>query len=601
MTGQQLLVTYLKPQGRRVALLAVLMAVGIALTLLNPQIVRFFIDHALSAGADGPLVGAALLFLGVAVARQAVLLATDYVGEWIAWQSTNALRADLALHCLRLDLSFHKVHAPGELIERIDGDVSMLANFLSRFSVQVVGNALLVLGVLLALFAADWRVGAGISLYVSMAFLLLWRVQRLGVDRWAATRQADAEFSSFLEERLHGGEDIRSAGAEAYTLQRLQRLMQTMLLRYRHARLISNFTFVLANGAHTLAYALGLGIGAWLYLNGQASIGTAYLIVNYVALLAVPLNEIRGQVQDLQRASASTGRVAALLAEQPSVREAPRATLPAGPLSVAFEDVTFRYEDEGASSSTVALDGVTLSLAPGDVLGVLGRTGSGKSTLSRVLFRLYDPQGGVIRVGGRDIRDVALGDLRERVALVTQDVQLFAAPIRDNVTLFNPRISDAQIEAALRALGVWEWVQARASGLDALLAPGGQGMSAGEAQLLAFARAFLKDPGLVVLDEASSRLDPATEQLLERAVSQLLRGRTGIIIAHRLGTLQRATHVALFEQGRVVEHGPRAALAADPGSRFHHLLQAGLEQALDDGEGDDATTAQPVEPEGVAV
>ena len=241
--------------------------------------------------------------------------------------------------------------------------------------------------------------------------------------------------------------------------------------------------------------------------------------------------------------------------------------------------MTFRYDE-----ATLALDGVSLQIAPGEIVGVLGRTGSGKSTLTRVLFRLFDPQAGVIRLGGIDTRSVGLADLRTRIALVTQEVQLFDASIRDNLALFNRAITDAQIEAALHVLGLWEWVQARVNEGQggAALAQKLGGLSAGEGQLLAFARAFLKDPGLVVLDEASSRLDPGTEQLLDHAVSRLMTGRTGIIIAHRLRTVQKADSIVIFEHGRVVEYGRREALARDPNTRFYKLLQTGLDDLLDD-------------------
>jgi len=196
-------------------------------------------------------------------------------------------------------------------------------------------------------------------------------------------------------------------------------------------------------------------------------------------------------------------------------------------------------------------------------------------------------------VGGRssavapvDIRDLTLTDLRRHVGTVTQDVQLFAATVRDNLTLFNnydpdrPPLGDDRIRDALETLGLGDWLRDLPHGLDTLLESGGQGLSAGEAQLLAFARVFLRDPHLVVLDEASSRLDPGTEQLLERAIDRLLIGRTGIIIAHRLRTVGRADDILILENGRVVEFGPRAALAADPGSRFYRLLQTGLEEVL---------------------
>ncbi|MBE0696419.1 MAG: ATP-binding cassette domain-containing protein, partial [Anaerolineaceae bacterium] len=235
--------------------------------------------------------------------------------------------------------------------------------------------------------------------------------------------------------------------------------------------------------------------------------------------------------------------------------------------------------DKNDPDPSNVLTGVSFEIQPGRVLGILGRTGSGKSTLTRLLFRLYDPDQGSVRLGGMDLREVRLDDLRQHVAMVTQDVQLFQATVRDNLTFFNRAIPEEHLERVLRQLRLWEWVQSLPDGLDTPLA-GGQSLSAGEAQLLAFARVFLKNPGLVILDEASSRLDPATETLMERAVDRLFAERTGVVIAHRLKTIQRADDILILEDGRVVEYGPRAGLANNPASRFYHLLQTGLEEAL---------------------
>jgi ATP-binding cassette, subfamily B, bacterial len=348
--------------------------------------------------------------------------------------------------------------------------------------------------------------------------------------------------------------------------------------------MVSNISYAATTFLSTAGYAAGLIIGALLYLAGSTSIGGAYLIVVYIGMLAAPLDRLREQAQDLQRAGASIDRVSALFAERALVQERPRATLPGGALAVSFAGVTFGYDDkaigeQGPNGSAVLQD-VSLALEPGETLGLLGRTGGGKTTLTRLLFRLYDPQAGAIRLGGADLRELALAELRGRVAMVTQDVQLFQASVRENLRLFDDSVDDGRLEAALRALGLWEWVCRLPQGLDTPLGGGGHGLSAGEAQLLAFTRVFLKDPGLLILDEASSRLDPATERLLERAIDRLLAGRTAIIIAHRLGTVERADTIAILERGRVVESGPREALAADDGSRFARLLRAGIEEVL---------------------
>jgi ABC-type multidrug transport system fused ATPase/permease subunit len=226
------------------------------------------------------------------------------------------------------------------------------------------------------------------------------------------------------------------------------------------------------------------------------------------------------------------------------------------------------------------LRGINFTLQPGRVLGLLGRTGSGKTTLARLVFRLFDPTHGLIELGGVSLTLPQLKPLRQRVALVTQDVQLFQASVRDNLTFFDRSVPDERILEVIHELGLSAWYENLPKGLDTKLESGGRSLSAGEAQLLAFTRVFLKDPGLIILDEASSRLDPATEQLIERAMDRLLQNRTAIIIAHRLGTIHRTDEIMILEKGAIVEHGGRKALGADADSRFYHLLQTGLEEVL---------------------
>jgi ABC-type multidrug transport system fused ATPase/permease subunit len=226
------------------------------------------------------------------------------------------------------------------------------------------------------------------------------------------------------------------------------------------------------------------------------------------------------------------------------------------------------------------LHDISFRLEPGQVLGLLGRTGSGKTSLSRLLFRLYEANAGVIRLNDVDLRRLDLAGLRQRVGLVTQEVQLFQASLRDNLTLFDPAISDERILESFEVLGLSPWYRALPHDLDTELMGDNSSLSAGEAQLLALTRIFLKDPGLVILDEASSRLDPATEQLLERAMDRLLQQRTAIIIAHRLSTVRRADQIMILEQGRIKEYGRYQALATQPGSVFSQLLQTGLQEVL---------------------
>lgn len=571
-----LLVAYLRPQRPRVLLQAALLLSSIGLELANPQIVRYFIDTAQKGGPAGRLTVAAVAFLAIALIQQVVALGAAYVGAVVGWEATNRLRADLMRHCLGLDLSFHKSHTPGELIERIDGDVTLLANFFSQFTINILGNALLVGGILIILAFTNPWLGLGLTAYCLATLAALRALQRRAVRRYATDRQASAEQYGAIEERLTGTEDIRGVGAEGYVLWRLLGVMQRRLRTNRSARLAGNLSFFATNFLYVMAYATGLALGAFLFERHQITLGTAYLIVFYIGMLASPLDNIRRQIQDMQQASAGIGRIDTLLhAETTLLDGGGGATLLAGPLGVHFDRVTFRYED-GES----VLRDLSFSLPAGKTLGLLGRTGSGKTTLTRLLVRLYDPSDGSVRLDGIDLCDLSEAGLRHGVGMVTQDVQLFRATVRDNLTFFRPGTADADILEVFRELDLWEWYRALPNGLDTVLGPGGIGLSAGQSQLLAFARVFLRDPGLVILDEASSRLDPTTERLLEGAVDRLLAGRTGIIVAHRLRTVGRVDDILILDDGRIAEQGRRMDLLQDPTSRFSNLLRTGLEEVL---------------------
>jgi ATP-binding cassette subfamily B protein len=312
-----------------------------------------------------------------------------------------------------------------------------------------------------------------------------------------------------------------------------------------------------------------------LFRRGEVTIGMVYLVFVYTETLARPIQAINRQVQDFQTAAAAVGRVSDLLATRSRVVDGPGDAIPQTPPGVELTGVGFHYID-----GEPVLDDVSIRLEPGHVLGLLGRTGSGKTTITRLLLRFYDPESGSVRVGDVDLRRLRTADLRRHVGLVTQDVHLFHASVRDNVTFFDPAVPDERIAGVLRELGLGEWLDRLPRGLDTPIAPGGAGLSSGEAQLLAFARVFLREPGLVVLDEATSRLDPATERRVEHAIDELLRGRTAIVVAHRLRTVLRADDILIVSDGRVLEYGSRLSLVADPDSQFSRLLRTGLEDVL---------------------
>jgi ABC-type multidrug transport system fused ATPase/permease subunit len=552
-------------------LLTVMLFAGIGLQLVNPQVLRYFIDTARDNGDQQHLIAAAILFLGVVFVQQVLSVLAAYVSENLAWTSTNALRHDLAAHVLALDMGFHNTHTPGELIERIDGDVTTMASFFSEFVIQFAGNILLMIGVLVMLYTVDVRIGLAFTAFAVITLALLVRLRGLSIPYWVEGRKISAEMAGFLEERLAGTEDIRSNRATAHVMDRFYRLMRSLLITYRHAHLASTVPGVVTRFALIVSIAIGLGLGSYLYQHHEISIGSVVLIIYYAGVMSWPLFAITDKLDDLQQASAGLARVTGLRAVPNAITDGPGVALDTDRPSLAFEDVTFGYGD-----AEPVLHDLSFSLQPGEVLGLLGRTGSGKTTISRLVFRLYEPQVGRITISGVDIRRFRLAELRSLVGLVTQEVQLFHASVRDNLTFFDASVPDSRLLDAIHALGLDAWYGSLPQGLDTQLAGGG-GLSAGEAQVLALTRVFLKDPAIVILDEASSRLDPATERLIEHAVERLLAGRAAIVIAHRLSTVRRADSIMILSDGRVSEYGPRERLAANPSSVFSGLLRTGLE------------------------
>lgn len=576
---------YTRPMLGKAALLMAAFLVVISLELWLPRILANFIDQAVENQALDALLKTAGLFLVVGFVSQAMTILETYLATDIGLGATNQLRSDLTQHCLDLDLSFHNARTPGELIERVDGDPGVLNKFFSRFIIQIIGNILLLIGILVLLFLIDVRVGAALSAFTLTTLFLLGRLSSVAIPYWNRAREMRAQYFGFIEERLSGTEDLRANGAVSYAMRRFAEIRRSYFRKDLVADLIGSAAFGSTIILFSIGGAIALGLAAWIYLEGTITLGTAYLIVGYAQLITRPIESIIRELDDLQEAGASLRRVNELMAEQPRLVGG-RAQLPHGALSIVFDNVSFTYPDampkmpEKGSDDMPVLENLSFSLAPGSTLGLLGRTGSGKTTITRLLFRFYDPQQGQIQMSGMPLADAAAVSIGSRIGVVTQDVQLFNATIRDNLTFFDPTISDDRIRSALHQLGLLDWVEAFPRGLDTLLKSGGEGLSAGEAQLLAFTRVFLKDPGLVILDEASSRLDPLTEARLENAIARLMKGRTGVIIAHRLATVQRTDEVMILERGGILEHGPRMGLLENPESHFSRLLAAGLEKEM---------------------
>jgi ATP-binding cassette subfamily B protein len=558
----------------RVVALVVALLAGVALQLVNPQLLRSVIDGALAGEPSSALVPLAAVFIGVAVLHQVVAITATWLAEDVGWRATNRLRADLTAHVLDLDMGFHASHSPGHLIERVDGDVTALSNLFSAMVVKVVGNGLLIVGIVVLIARESWLLGLLVGGLIVLALGAFGRLHAIAVPWWKAVSTTQAEMYGQVGEQVDGTEDIVPNGAATFMQERFAQRLRAYLPQYVRGWIGFGLMWSTSQVLSSLMLVGIYLIGAWQFGVGTVTIGTIFLVVYYVEMIERPLHQLRDQFQDLQKAGGAVARIVDLQAVESALRPGGGTPLPTGPLQVTFEGVDFTYGEDGDAPRV--LHDVDVVVPPGRSLGLIGRTGSGKSTLARLAVRLHEPDAGSVRIGGVPIGEVS--DLRRHVGMVTQDVQLFRASVRDNLTFFDRTVPDDRLFEVIDELSLRPWLQTLNAGLDTVL--DGKDLSAGQAQLLAFARIFLHDPGLVVLDEASSRLDPLTEALLERAIDRLLADRTAIVIAHRLHTLHRIDDVLVLDEGRVVEHGDRAALAADAESRFARLLATGMEEVL---------------------
>ena len=566
---------YLRPLKFRLLGLLFLLLTSTVLMLVNPQIVQRFIDTAADNGLQYSLLALAGLYLAIAVTNQLITVAVSYLGNDVSWRSTNNMRGDLLKHCLRLDMRFHNLKTPGEMIERVDGDVTNMSNFFSMFIVKVIGSFVLLAGILGLMYTINWPIAIVMSVFTIVSIFSMVYIRNLGVNSTKEERAASASLFGFIEERIAGIEDVQTSGSVPYVMNRFHRAMRTVFLKGRRAWMLRVVPWNVTVVMYTISVTVVLLLGVSNYLSGEITLGTLYLIYQYTQMLNDPIEELGDQVQEFQKAKSGLARSRELLSLTSEIKDGLVDRLPDGPLSLSFNHVNFSYNKDQH-----VLKNIHFELKPGEKLGIIGRTGSGKSSLSRVLLRLYNVDSGSISVGGINIRELKLETFYRRVGMVTQDVQLFDGTLRDNLTLFNKELADQYILETAATLGLQKWIEAQQNGLDTHISSGGSSLSAGEAQLFALCRVFLTKPSLVILDEPSSRLDAATENLLQDAINQLLEECTGIIIAHRLSTLEKVDTIMVLGDGNILEYGSRTDLANDPTTHYATLLRIGNEEEL---------------------
>jgi ABC-type multidrug transport system fused ATPase/permease subunit len=563
------LLALLRPDAKRWVGLGALVGTSSALALAGPLVVRRIVDEATAGTTATRLTRLALGFLAIALVSQAITVMSSWFATITAWRTTNEIRLGLARHVLNLDHEFHRRHTPGELIQRVDGDVTNVSEFLGRVVPRALGAALMVMGMIVVLTFVDWRLAVGTAAYLAISMAVVVRGRHRAVGESSDEMGSYARLYGGIEERLTAAEDLRANGASTHAMFRfVEESAEAMASSVRRERAFLRMWWAVQSSVAG-GSVVALVVSTMLVSRNMITIGTAFLLFQYLLLLSRPLEDVVDHLETVQKANGAMVRVIDLLAVKPTILDQGRTSPPDGPLSVSFQHVSFGYGD-----GVPVLADVDLRFGAGRSIGIVGRSGSGKTTMSRLVLRLLEPTVGTVLLGGVPIAEIPLAELRRRVALIPQEVELFSGSVRDNVAMFDIAPTDDAVIAALRRAGL----DALADGdIHRQLGSGGTGLSAGESQLLALARVWLRKPDLVVLDEATARVDPITEARLEQAIAELMHGRTTIVIAHRLSTLRHVDDIVVLEHGEVIEFGERSALIENDSGHFHRLLELALD------------------------
>ncbi len=556
----------LRPYRGQVALMFVALLISTAAALAPPYLAGEAVDAGIETGDLGALNLIVALLVGAALLNWGATYAQTYLVGWVGQRALQDLRQRVFSHIQAMSIGFFTRNRPGVLISRMTNDVQALDQLVTDGIVTLFQSTLTLVGVVVILLLLD--VQLALVTFLTFPLLLIasivFRIVAAGAYR--ETRERIAEVTAYLQESLSGIRVVRAFGQEERHINRMAELNE--------ANRAANMKTVYLNASYfpavELLSAIGIGVillyGGNQVLDGAVQIGVLIAFVGYLNQFFDPIQQLSQLYTTYQQGMAALDKIFDLLDTQPDMEDREDAVDP-GRLrgEIKLEGVSFAYGDAAGEQLDWALRDVSIEVPAGQTLALVGETGAGKSTLAKLVARFYDPQRGRVLIDGHDLRDLDSRALRSQLGIVPQEGFLFSGTIRENIAFGKPDASDEEIRAAAAAVGGDGFIEALPEGYETEVGERGVHLSAGQRQLVAFARALLAEPRILILDEATSNVDVRSERAIERGLERLLHGRTAIVIAHRLSTIRRAGRIAVLEQGAIAELGSHDELIAAGG------------------------------------
>ncbi len=549
------------PYRARTAFSIVSLLAATATALAPPFLAKYALDDAIRSGRHGRLYLVVAIFVAAGLANWGMTYAQTYLTGWVGERMLADLRSQLFGHLQRLSLGFYERNRAGVIISRLTNDVEALDQLVTDGVSTLVQSTLTLGGTAILLFVLDWRLALATLAVIPVMSVGTALFRTYSTRAYRAVRERLGLVTATLAEDIAGMRVVQAFTREQANIHNFREISD----RYRRANqqtvVLNGLYFPFVDLLSTVALAVVLGYGGQLYFGGDVTIGTLFAFMLYVQNFFDPVQQLSQLYGTFLSATAALDKITDVLDEEPQVRDRPDARdLDLVHGHVRFEAVRFSY-----GTGEEVLHGIDLDVPPGTTVALVGHTGAGKSTIAKLLARFYDPTHGRITIDGVDLRDVTQASLRRQLGVVPQEGFLFAGTVRDNVAFGRPDATEDQVVAAARTVGAHDFVGRLEDGYGTQLGERGSRLSLGQRQLVAFARALLADPRILVLDEATSSVDIGTERRIEAALRTLLAGRTAFIIAHRLSTIRDADLIVVLEHGRIVEQGSHEELLARRG------------------------------------